>query len=139
MAEYYRTVFSITKQGLHGLDLIESASTVVFDWAKESMGPCEPVTDSPDEWDGVKGRLRVRRHVDHSFGSVFCLSCPAHTDWYGSDQLHVVTPGGGDSAYDLRPLGRTLRPTSRFLGLKANTKEAATSTWPDCRPFPQSY
>ena len=107
MAEYYRTVFSITKQGLHGLDLIESASTVVFDWAKESMGPCEPVTDSPDEWDGVKGRLRVRRHVDHSFGTYRLVwerpaPCGDTGRWRLSVRLATV---GEDVEADIEVLG----------------------------------
>lgn len=69
MAEYYRTVFSITARELHGIDLLESVSSVVFDWAGECFGPRLAVRDAPHDWTGEMGRLRVRRHVEDLLGT----------------------------------------------------------------------
>ena len=60
MAEYFRTVFLVSKPDVFGIDLLRKVADSVEAWGKDCFGPCE-FDDSRREFTGKSGTLRIRR------------------------------------------------------------------------------
>ncbi len=60
MAEYFRTVFSVRKPDVFGIELLREVEDVVEAWGMDCFGPCK-FDSSRREWVGGSGALRIRR------------------------------------------------------------------------------
>ena len=62
MSEYYRAVFSATKDGLRGVPLLDSVRDAVREWIEGDFGAREQSPNAAGAWTGKAGELSVNEY-----------------------------------------------------------------------------
>ena len=118
MAEYYRSVFSISPTDISGARLLDSVRDAVREWVSEDFGPRQPIADEPRKWTGDAGELsEIERRPDGENLATFRVKWerPDPDDEIGRWRMSVrLATEGADVEADIEVLGsESVQPAPR--------------------------